>query len=248
MYHKYTLTVHIEYTQLTKGGMTESKPILGTLNPTPSYPTSLPEIVDSLPVQEVLGLFQEPTFGSDLDGVTKHIRKEHLDELALKYDWTKKEITEENFEEYQAWLTWRLQNKRKGRKGKRHYKSRRLRMKIRNYERDDELKRLQQAYRDSIYGKWVFKKKLCKQRKVEFKVTYEEYEHWLVSLGNVPGTNIPYWKLTGKHPDLGLKVGRIDTTKPFQTDNVKFTYKGEFICNAVDLPHLTSEPKLNKGV
>ena len=75
-------------------------------------------------------------------------------------------------------------------------------MRIRNYERDDELKELQQAYRDSIYGKWVFKKKLCKQRKVGFNVTYEEYEHWLVSLGNIPGwepltgnpqPNIPNW-------------------------------------------------------
>lgn len=203
--------------------MTDCKPILEPFNPTPSYPTSLPEIVDSLPVQ------------SDLEGVTKHIAGEELDELALKYDWTKKEITPENAKEYSDWLRWRMFCKGRVARGKKHYKSRRLRMRLRNYERDDELKELQQAYRDSIYGKWVFKKKLCKQRKVEFNVTYEEYEHWLTSLGNIPGVGIPYWKSTTKHPKLGLKINLIDKNGSFQRDNVYFTYDGKFICNASDL-------------
>ncbi len=207
--------------------MTDCKPILEPFNPTPSYPTSLPEIVDSLPSCE------------ELEGIQKPV----LDELALKYDWTKKEITPENAVEYSAWLKWRLRHKRVAR-GKKHYKSRRLRMRLKNYERDDELKRLQQAYRDSIYGKWVFKKKLCKQRKVEFNVTYEEYEHWLTSLGNIPGTGAPYWKSTTKHPKLGLKINLIDKEKPFQKDNVYFTYDGKFICNASDI----SEPNVNEGV
>lgn len=207
--------------------MTDSKAILEPFNPTPSYPTSLPEIVDSLPSCE------------ELEGIQKPV----LDELALKYDWTKKEITPENAVEYSAWLKWRLRHKRVAR-GKKHYKSRRLRMRLKNYERDDELKRLQQAYRDSIYGKWVFKKKLCKQRKVEFNVTYEEYEHWLVSLGNIPGVGTPYWKSTTKHPKLGLKINLIAKEKPFQKDNVYFTYDGKFICNASDI----SEPNVNEGV
>jgi hypothetical protein len=207
--------------------VSDSKAILEPLNPTPSYPTSLPEIVASLPSCE------------ELEGIQKPV----LDELALKYDWTKKEITPENAVEYSAWLKWRLRHKKVAR-GKNHYKSRRLRMRLKNYERDDELKRLQQAYRDSIYGKWVFKKKLCKQRKVEFNVTYEEYEHWLVSLGNIPGVGTPYWKSTTKHPKLGLKINLIDKEKPFQKDNVYFTYDGKFLLNASDI----SEPNVNEGV
>lgn len=225
--------------------MTDSKPLQASVNPDPSYPTDLPLIVDCSPVQEVLepscdgdlGLFQEPTSRTVLEGVLPvlpDVLDDGLDELARKYDWTKKKITPENAAEYSAWLKWRIRH-RKVARGKKHYKSRRLRMRLRNYERDDELKELQQAYRDSIYGKWVFKKKLCKQRKVEFNVTYEEYEHWLTSLGNIPGTGAPYWKSTTKHPKLGLKINLIDRKKPFQKDNVYFTYDGKFICNASDL-------------
>lgn len=218
--------------------MTDSKPLQASMNPDPSYPTDLPLIVDCSPVQEVLEVSREPTFRSVLEGVLPvlpDVLDDGLDELARKYDWTKKEITPENAKEYSDWLRWRTVSRSKATRGKKHYKSRRLRMRLENYERDDELKRLQQAYRDSIYGKWVFKKKLCKQRKVEFNVTYEEYEHWLTSLGNIPGTGAPYWKSTTKHPKLGLKINLIDRKKPFQKDNVYFTYDGKFICNAGDL-------------
>ena len=225
----------IGHTQLTNLRMTDSKAQEQPLNPTPSYPTSLPLIVDCSPVQAVLE-------ASEIE--LPDVLDSGLDELAKRYDWTKREVTPENAKEYSDWLRWRLSNKRKGRRGKKHYKSRRLRMRLRNYERDDELKELQQAYRDSIYGKWVFKKKLCKQRKVEFNVTYEEYEHWLVSLGNIPGVGAPYWKSTTKHPKLGLKINLIDKEKPFQKDNVYFTFDGKFICNASDI----SEPNVNEGV
>lgn len=215
--------------------MTDSKPLQASVNPDPSYPTSLPPIVDCSPVQTVLeGVLPE----------LPDVLDDGLDELARKYDWTKKEITPENAKEYSDWLRWRTISRSKATRGKKHYKSRRLRMRLENYERDDELKRLQQAYRDSIYGKWVFKKKLCKQRKVEFNVTYEEYEHWLTSLGNIPGVGTPYWKSTTKHPKLGLKINLIDRKKPFQKDNVYFTYDGKFICNASDI----SEPNVNEGV
>lgn len=235
MYHSETLTVLIGHTQLTKQRMTDSKPLQASVNPDPSYPTDLPLIVDCSPVQEVLEASQ-----IELPDVLDS----GLDELAKRYDWTKREVTPENAKEYSDWLRWRLSNKRKGRRGKKHYKSRRLRMRLRNYQRDKELKELQQNYRDTIYGKWIFKKKLCKQRKVEFNVTYEEYARWMKLLGNIPNTDIPYWKMTLKHPKKGLKVERIDKDKPFERDNLRFTYNEKFVCNASDL----SEPNVNDGV
>ena len=230
MHHSWTLTVLIGHTQLTNLRMTDSKAQEQPLNPTPIYPTSLPLIVDCSPVQAVLE-------ASEIE--LPDVLDSGLDELAKRYDWTKREVTPENAKEYSDWLRWRLSNKRKGRRGKKHYKSRRLRMRLRNYERDDELKELQQAYRDSIYGKWVFKKKLCKARGTGFNVTLDEYRSWLLGVGNIPDTGIPYWKMTCKHQKHSFRVERIDKSKPYQTDNVKFTYKGEFICNAVDLSSIS---------
>ena len=204
---------------------------------TPSYPMSSTEIVHSLPSCELLGasLGTSSLEGLDLGEATRRVTRSDVDDLAKQYDWTKKEITEENFAEYQAWLKWRLVSRSKATRGSKHYKTRRLKFRLQNYKYDKQLKKLQQAYRDTIYGKWVFKKKLCKARGVGFNVTLDEYRSWLLGVGNIPDTGIPYWKMTCKHPKHSFRVERIDKSKPYQTDNVKFTYKGEFICNAVDL-------------
>jgi hypothetical protein len=132
-------------------------------------------------------------------------------------------------------------------RGKKHYRSKRLNMRIRNYNRLDELHELQGTYRQTFWGRYVFRRKKAKDAGVPFHLTYEEFEMTHVNLGMRPDTNLPWWKYLGSDRRYSLQMSRIDKKIGWSVDNIEFKYRGAHVAFARDLISVV-EPKLTEAV
>lgn len=93
----------------------------------------------------------------------------------------------------------------------------------------------------------MYRKKKAHGRNQEFLLTEEEFTRMHRNLGNVPGTDIPYYKMLSSSSKGGLQMRRIDSKLGWFVENIVFFYKKKEIARGIDLLG-TSEPKVNVGV
>lgn len=131
-------------------------------------------------------------------------------------------------------------------RGKKHYRSKRLNMRIRNYNRLDELHELQGKYRQTFWGRYVFRKKKAKDNGIEFLLTFSEFTDIHVNLGMRPDTNLPWWKYLGSDKRYSLQMSRIDKNLGWEVNNIEFKYREAHVAFARDL--INVEPNLTEAV
>lgn len=131
-------------------------------------------------------------------------------------------------------------------RGKKHYRSKRLAMRIQNYNRIDELHELQGDYRQTFWGRYVFRRKKAKDAGVPFLLTFEEFEMIHLNLGTRPESNLPWWKYLGSDRRYSLQMSRIDKNLGWEVNNIEFKYREAHVAFARDL--INVEPNLTGDV
>ena len=236
----------------------------GTYQPDPLPPYRVERPPASLPVQSVLepiracglapleayaDINREDWFGEEflpklnepLIGLTDKDNPDHLDEWAIlkaiygPLDLFKCKLSKSTMRRYQHWLTVRKSHVDRIPRGAKHYNYQRKRYRLGNYKRYKVLMETQAKYRGTIHGLYIYKRKIAKSRKEIWNLAEDEFSNLLVSLGNYPGTDIPYWKLFSQKQADGLQIRRTDTSLGWRLDNLEARYKGKVIALGKDL-------------
>jgi hypothetical protein len=221
---------------------TDCKPQEDPLDST-RYPT-----LTDLPIVDCRGLEEL------LEGIQEEVEKS-LDDWEIRkaiygpLDLTKVKLSKVTLRHYLRQEKAKLGRKRRGKKtsGKKHYRSKRLAMRIKNYNRLDELHELQGSYRQTFWGRYVFRRKKAKEAGVPFHLTYEEFETIHVNLGMRPDTNLPWWKYLGSDKRYSLQMSRIDKKLGWGVSNIEFKYREAHVAFARDLINAV-EPNLTEAV
>ena len=225
----------------------------GTYQPDPLPPYWVERPPASLPVQSVLEAYadinREDWFGEEflpklnepLTELTDKDNPDHLDEWAIlkaiygPLDLFKCKLSKSTMRRYQHWLTVRKSHVDRIPRGAKHYNYQRKRYRLGNYKRYKVLMETQAKYRGTIHGLYIYKRKIAKSRKEIWNLAEDEFSNLLVSLGNYPGTDIPYWKLFSQKQADGLQIRRTDTSLGWRLDNLEARYKGKVIALGKDL-------------
>ena len=209
----------------------------------PLSPTRYPTLTD-LPIVDCRGLEEL------LEGIDEEVNKPLSDWEIKKImygplDLTKVKLSDGTRRKYLREERRKRGNKKKA-SGKRHYRSKRLGMRIRNYNRLDELHELQGKYRQTFWGRYVFRKKKAKDNGIEFLLTFSEFTDIHVNLGMRPDTNLPWWKYLGSDKRYSLQMSRIDKKLGWEINNIEFKYREAHVAFAKDL--INVEPNLTEAV
>lgn len=214
---------------------------------TSHHPTDPKEIVDCKPVQSDLKGIQMDTIDSRLQNIERELRPRELtreEVLEIMYgplDLSKVKLSRGTLRSYEKKIKRKNKNIPKGSK---HYNTRRLKIRIENYQRHAELKRLQSNYRQTLWGRYVFRRKKAKENGSEFKLTWEEFYTIHTNLGIRPGTDLEWWKFLGSDKRYSLQMSRIDKKIGWEVNNIEFKYRGAHVAFARDLV----EPNLTEAV
>lgn len=214
----------------------------------PLSPTRTIALTD-LPIVDCRGLEEL------LEGIDEEVNKPLSDWEIKKImygplDLTKVKLSKSSLRHYLRQEKIKLGRKRGGKKksGKKHYRSKRLAMRIQNYNRLDELHEIQGKYRQTFWGRYLFRRKKAKEAKVPFHLTFEEFESIHVNLGLRPDTGIPWWKYLGSDKRYSLQMSRIDKKLGWEVNNIEFKYREAHVAFARDLINPVVEPNLTEAV
>lgn len=218
---------------------------------TSHHPTDPKEIVDCKPVQSDLEGIQMDTIDSHLQNIERELRPRELtreEVLEIMYgplDLSKVKLSRGTLRSYEKKIKRKNKNIPKGSK---HYNTRRLKLRIENYQRHAELEKLQSNYRQTLWGRYVFRRKKAKENGSEFKLTWEEFYAIHTNLGIRPGTDLEWWKFLGSDKRYSLQMARLAKKGAWEVNNIEFRYKDVHLAFAKDLISALPEPNENSGV
>lgn len=164
------------------------------------------------------------------EGIEKELAKEiGVEELYGPLDLSKVKLSKFTLRHYLK------KRKKKTDRGNKHYKTRRLKLRLENYRRHAYLTRVQSEYRETLWGRYIFRRKKARDAKVEFKLTWDIFYEMHVNLGLRPGTDTPWWKYLGSDKRFSLQMSRIDKRGAWEAENIEFKYMDKHLAFARDL-------------
>lgn len=208
---------------------------INNMDSTPSE-SSCRAILDTLdktryPWLTDLPIVDPRAFESLLEGIEEETKKEiGIEELYGPLDLSKVKLSKFTLRHY-----LKKKRKKKTDRGSKHYKTRRLKLRLENYRRHAYLTRVQSEYRTTLWGRYIFRRKKAKENKVEFKLTWDIFYEMHVNLGLRPGTDTPWWKYLGSDKRFSLQMSRIDKKGAWEAENIEFRYMDKHLAFAKDL-------------
>jgi hypothetical protein len=182
------------------------------------------------------------TIDSHLRNIERELRPRELtreEVLEIMYgplDLSKVKLSRGTLRDYERKIKRKNKNIPKGSK---HYNTRRLKLRIENYQRHAELEKLQSNYRQTLWGRYVFRRKKAKEKGNEFKLTWKEFYTIHTNLGIRPGTDLEWWKFLGSDKRHSLQMSRLDKAGDWEIDNIEFRFKEEHLAFASHLLNQT---------